>query len=118
MDPSALPPDQNRGPEVLAVLWTFGAVALIVVGLKIYTRLQVLKETGIDDVLIVVSAVGFKRSQSANVIPFVLTGRYCADIPAYIEHLDKCYGSLWFRPPRCILECQTRTDGGENKSHR
>ncbi len=49
--------DQNRGPELLAITWTFTALALIVVIVKIYTRFKIVHETGLDDFLIFVSTV-------------------------------------------------------------
>ena len=59
-----LPPDDNKAPDLLAVLWTFTMLALIVVLLKIYTRLRIIHETGLDDFFIFLSMV---RSRAMNV---------------------------------------------------
>lgn len=55
--PGPLPPDENRAPEMLAILWIFTALALIIVILKIYTRFRIVQETGLDDILIFSSMV-------------------------------------------------------------
>lgn len=54
---SPFPPDDNRGSELLAVLWAFTALATVIVVLKIYTRFKIVHETGLDDVLIFLSMV-------------------------------------------------------------
>ena len=59
-----LPPDDNRAPELLAVLWAFTILALIVVLLKICTRLRIIHETGLDDFFVFFSMV---RSRTVNV---------------------------------------------------
>ncbi len=54
-----LPPDDSRALELLAVLWVFTVLALIFVGLKIYTRFQIMRETGLDDFFVFFSMVCF-----------------------------------------------------------
>lgn len=49
--------NENRAPELLAVLWTFTTLALVVVLLKVYTRVKIIRETGLDDFLILFSMV-------------------------------------------------------------
>ena len=55
-----LPPpggDQNRGPELLAVTWTFTSFAVLVVTLKIYTRVNILRDLALDDFFVFFSLV-------------------------------------------------------------
>ena len=40
--------NKNRGPALLAIMWSEGAVALIIVVLRLYARLMI-KRLGIDD---------------------------------------------------------------------
>lgn len=49
--------DHDRGPEMLAVIWTFTTLALAVVSLKLYTRFRILREPGFDDAFTAVSVV-------------------------------------------------------------
>lgn len=49
--------NQNRGPELLAVIWTFTILALLVVIAKFYTKARVLHKTGVDDALVVLSMI-------------------------------------------------------------
>ncbi|KAI9653797.1 MAG: hypothetical protein M1831_005664 [Alyxoria varia] len=46
---------EDRGPELLGVLWTFCGLAIIVVALKIYARFRIMKAEGVDDALILLS---------------------------------------------------------------
>lgn len=54
---SSLPENENRAPELLAVLWAFTTLALVVVLIKFYTRFKIIRETGFDDFLILFSMV-------------------------------------------------------------
>lgn len=49
--------DQNKGPTLLAVSWTFTSIAIAVVGLKLYTRFRILREPALDDFFTVLSVV-------------------------------------------------------------
>lgn len=49
--------DQNRGPVLLTVIWIITALALMIVGLKIYTKFKIVRDAGIDDFLIFLSMV-------------------------------------------------------------
>lgn len=49
--------DQNRGPELVAVIWVFTALASFVVSLRLFTRVKILKETALDDVFTILSLV-------------------------------------------------------------
>ncbi|GAM84863.1 hypothetical protein ANO11243_028650 [Dothideomycetidae sp. 11243] len=48
---------QDRGPELLAVIWVFTSLTIIVVALKAFTRAHVLHALGWDDFFIFFSAV-------------------------------------------------------------
>lgn len=49
--------DENRGPELLAIIWIFTILAMLTVGVKTYTRMNIIRQTGLDDVLIFFSMV-------------------------------------------------------------
>ena len=50
-------PDVNKGPWVLGVLLTIRALAIIIVGLRLYTRMLARNTAGWDDAMISISAV-------------------------------------------------------------
>lgn len=53
---------EDRGPDLVAVTWVFTALAVIVVCLKVFTRVKIIKEPALDDfftVLSLVSICGF-----------------------------------------------------------
>lgn len=47
----------DLGPAVVAVAWTFAALATLVVGTRIYVRLRILKTLRIDDYVILLTLV-------------------------------------------------------------
>jgi hypothetical protein len=49
--------DENRQDEVLVVAWVTTGVAIITVAVKLFTRAQIVKVIGWDDVFIVFSLV-------------------------------------------------------------
>lgn len=49
--------DQSRGHELLIVIWIFTILALIVVVAKVFTKVKILKDAALDDVLTVFSLV-------------------------------------------------------------
>lgn len=49
--------DQNRGPRLVIVIWLLTSLALIVVSVKIYTRIKIIREPALDDFFTVVSVV-------------------------------------------------------------
>ena len=51
--------DQNLGPKINAVNWTFTSVAAVAVGARMYGRLKVTHNFGWDDFWIVVSIMSF-----------------------------------------------------------
>jgi len=48
---------EDRGPELLAIIWIFTILSSIVVGIKIFTRIRVLNALGWDDFFIFLSSV-------------------------------------------------------------
>ena len=52
--------DENRGSELVAVTWVFTALATVVVCLKVFTRVKILKETALDDFFTVLSLVSIR----------------------------------------------------------
>ena len=58
--PSMVPPpdgDASKGPSMLIIIWLFTAISTIVVGLKMWTRLKIIREFGADDVLTILALV-------------------------------------------------------------
>lgn len=53
----------DRGSELLAIIWIFTVLAVITVSLKIFTRAQILHALGVDDIFIFISLVKFFRWQ-------------------------------------------------------
>ena len=48
-----MPPDENRGPEILAVCGALVGLALVVVLLRVYVRARMVRHLGIDDYTII-----------------------------------------------------------------
>lgn len=57
-----LPPDVNRGPEILAVCGAMVGLALAVVAVRIYVRVAMVKHMGADDWTIVAAMVNPQTS--------------------------------------------------------
>ncbi|KAL8991695.1 MAG: hypothetical protein Q9169_007739 [Polycauliona sp. 2 TL-2023] len=56
--PSMLPPpdgDTNTGRSILIITWLFTAISTIIVVLKVYTRLKIIRQFGADDVLTILA---------------------------------------------------------------
>lgn len=49
--------NDDKGPKILAVLWTLTGLTTLIVSARIFIRLRMLKNFGIDDYLIVISMV-------------------------------------------------------------
>ena len=62
MAEKGLPPNDNRGPVVLAISWATVTLAAVIVSLRLYTRLALGAQAGIDDAAIVLATVGDTRS--------------------------------------------------------
>jgi hypothetical protein len=48
---------ENRGPELLIIIWIFTVLTILVVGLKLFTRVNILHAFGFDDFFIIISTV-------------------------------------------------------------
>lgn len=48
---------ENRGPELVVVIWVFTALATVMVCLKVFTRVKIIKEPALDDFIIILSLV-------------------------------------------------------------
>ena len=53
-----LPPDNDRGPMLLAITWTTAAVATVIVILRVYSRTVLQNAIGWDDAAIIAALVG------------------------------------------------------------
>lgn len=53
----SLPPDENRGPEILAICGTLVALSVLIVGLRIWVRARMIGQVGIDDWTIIAATV-------------------------------------------------------------
>jgi hypothetical protein len=47
----------NKGPKILAVLWTLTGFTALIVSARMYIRMVLLRNFGIDDYLILISMV-------------------------------------------------------------
>ena len=47
----------DKGPKILAVLWTLTGLTTVIVIVRVYIRLKLLRNFGMDDYLIVISIV-------------------------------------------------------------
>lgn len=53
-----LPPDNDRGPMLLAITWTTAAIAITIVILRVYSRTVLQYTMGWDDSAIIAALVG------------------------------------------------------------
>ncbi|KAJ5626328.1 hypothetical protein N7510_002637 [Penicillium lagena] len=49
--------EQDKGPKILSVLWTLTGLTTILVVARVWTRIKILKNFGVDDYLIVIAMV-------------------------------------------------------------
>ncbi|KAL8685899.1 MAG: hypothetical protein Q9224_005622, partial [Gallowayella concinna] len=53
MDPAHIPPEvlkQNKGPLLVIIVWVFAALALIVVSIKVWASVKILRQSGLENV--------------------------------------------------------------------
>ena len=62
----------NRGPELVVTTWVFTALATVVVCLKVFTRVKIIKETALDDFFTVLSLVSIRVFGRLGSLPKVL----------------------------------------------
>ncbi|KAI1778659.1 hypothetical protein F4818DRAFT_306297 [Hypoxylon cercidicola] len=73
---------ENRGPELLAIIWVFTVLAVITVGLKLLTRAHMLHALGWDDFFIFFSAILIIICTSIFTYDVHLgMGRHASDLP-------------------------------------
>lgn len=58
--PQTLPPDQDRGPQLMGAFWTMVVISTIMVGLRFYARFRI-KSIGWDDWTMLLAQVGASR---------------------------------------------------------
>jgi hypothetical protein len=56
-DAAEMPPDENRGPEILGVCGALVGLALVVVLLRVYVRTRMVRHVGVDDWTIIAAMV-------------------------------------------------------------
>lgn len=49
--------DANKGPEILGIFITLSTIATILVALRLWVRLWLIRKTGLDDWVVLVSLV-------------------------------------------------------------
>lgn len=52
--PNPLPPDEDRGPQLIGAFWTWSALSIILVMLRFYARYQ-LRAIGLDDWMMLIT---------------------------------------------------------------
>ena len=91
MDPLVYPPDgdQDRGPELVAFTWTFTALASTIVALKVFTRIKIIREPGLDDIFIVFSLVSLRvEPPTTEACPFTIATGPTFDM--YLTNYSQC----------------------------
>lgn len=53
---------REKGPTLVGVLWMETVICLIVLGLRVYTRVRILRNPGWDDLLLVITWVRWRHS--------------------------------------------------------
>lgn len=48
---------REKGPTLVGVLWMETVICLVVLGLRVYTRMRILRNPGWDDLLLVITWV-------------------------------------------------------------
>jgi hypothetical protein len=56
-DVDPMPPDENRGPEILAICGSLVGIALVIVVLRMWVRVKMIGHIGADDWAIVAAMV-------------------------------------------------------------
>jgi hypothetical protein len=68
--PNYVDPTDVRGPELLIIILIFLPIALILVALRIYTRLRLSRSFGVDDVSVLAAAI--PATACAALFPYVV----------------------------------------------
>ena len=56
-DDNEIPPDVNRGPEILAICGSLVGVALVMVLIRIWVRIKIVRQLGWDDYFMIAAMV-------------------------------------------------------------
>ncbi|KAH7309199.1 integral membrane protein [Stachybotrys elegans] len=56
MDPTTIP-DDNRGPGLVAAAWAMGFAGCCLLALRMYSRVKIIKRTGLDDWTMVIAVI-------------------------------------------------------------
>jgi multisubunit Na+/H+ antiporter MnhF subunit len=57
---------QDKGPTILTVMWTTTSIAILFVIARLYIRYRIVKNPGLDDILITVSMVNIMTLRYSN----------------------------------------------------
>ncbi|KAK3312507.1 integral membrane protein [Apodospora peruviana] len=60
--PHSLPPDEDRGPQLVAMFWTFSAISILLTALRFLARVKIRAAVGWDDWMMLVTVVLFTIS--------------------------------------------------------
>ena len=81
--PNYVDPTDVRGPELLIIQLTFLPIALILVALRMYTRLRLSRSFGVDDVFVLAAAI--PATACTALFPYVVRhlgwDRHIWDVP-------------------------------------
>lgn len=81
--PNHVNPTDVRGPALLIISWILFPIALLMVGLRIFTRLTLSKSFGVDDILLVTAV--FPAAAMAILTSLAVTrwgwNRHIWDVP-------------------------------------
>lgn len=101
----------NKGPKILSVLWILTALTTLIVAARIYIRLRILKNFGVDDYLIVVSMVmGLAYCGVTTAAVIVGYGRHAAalslsslELAIMLNTVSFLFGILSFTIPKLAV---------------
>ena len=69
-DPLDSPPyggDEDRGPAMLAIVWVYGGLSIIILGLRFYSR-GVIKKIGADDWSMLLTLAGVEIHRHLEIL--------------------------------------------------
>lgn len=71
MENAELPPDVNRGPEILGICGTLVAFALVMVVLRIWVRASMIRHVGWDDYIMIAAMVSIFLQRALTFNPLM-----------------------------------------------
>ncbi|KAL2193357.1 hypothetical protein P885DRAFT_45409 [Corynascus similis CBS 632.67] len=108
-----IPPDENRGPEILAVCGSLVGFSLVIVLLRLYVRAKMVRHVGVDD-WIIVAAMMVMFVEMMVIIPEVQlgAGRHVQYIKPP-ENVTKGLHLNFVTQPLCLIGlCLTKVSVG------